>query len=57
MTTTHAELAGWPVIVEIPVQWGELDAYGHVNNTVFFRWFESARIHILVAITSGAAGS
>src|SRR3990172_8193149 len=25
-------------------QWGEMDAYGHVNNTVYFRYFESARI-------------
>lgn len=30
--------------VRLPVQWGEMDAYGHVNNTVFFRWFESARV-------------
>ena len=37
-------LAGYPVIVPIPVQWGEMDAYGHVNNTVFFRYFESARV-------------
>jgi acyl-CoA thioester hydrolase len=28
----------------LPVQWGEMDAYGHVNNTVYFRWFESARM-------------
>ena len=40
-------LAGFPVVVEIPVQWGELDAYGHVNNAVFFRYFESARIAYL----------
>ncbi len=32
------------VTVEIPVQWGDMDAFGHVNNTVYFRWFESARI-------------
>ena len=37
-------LAGWPVILRIPVQWGEMDAYGHVNNTVMFRYFESARV-------------
>lgn len=30
--------------VEIPVAWGEMDAYGHVNNAVFLRWFETARI-------------
>jgi acyl-CoA thioester hydrolase len=42
-----AHLASFPVVIEIPVQWGELDAYGHVNNTVFFRYFESARIEYL----------
>lgn len=37
-------LAGFPVIVETPVAWGEMDAFGHVNNIVYFRYFESARI-------------
>jgi acyl-CoA thioester hydrolase len=37
-------LDGFPVTVEIPVAWGEMDAFGHVNNTVFFRYFETARI-------------
>ena len=32
------------VSVEIPVAWGEMDAFGHVNNAVFLRWFETARI-------------
>ncbi|HEX9581689.1 MAG TPA: thioesterase family protein [Gemmatimonadales bacterium] len=36
--------ADFPVAIEIPVQWGELDAYGHVNNAVYFRYFESGRI-------------
>ncbi len=36
-------LADYPGIVELPVQWGEQDPYGHVNNAMFFRWFESAR--------------
>lgn len=47
--TAHAdeELAGFPVRVEIPVQWGEMDAYDHVNNVVFFRYFESARVEYL----------
>jgi len=43
----HHLLAGYPVAIEIPVQWGELDAYGHVNNTVLFRYFESARMAYL----------
>ena len=40
-------LRAYPVAVEIPVQWGDMDAYGHVNNAVFFRYFESARIAYL----------
>jgi acyl-CoA thioester hydrolase len=37
-------LRGCPIVIELPVQWGEMDAYGHVNNTVLFRYFESARM-------------
>lgn len=37
-------LAGYPVLTEIPVWWGDQDAFGHVNNTIFLRWFESSRI-------------
>lgn len=39
-----ALLEGFPIIITLPVQWGDQDAFGHVNNTVYFRWFESARI-------------
>lgn len=35
---------GYPVVVEIPVAWGEMDAFQHLNNIVYFRYFESARI-------------
>ena len=44
---SNDSLAKFPVVIEIPVQWGEMDAYGHVNNTVVFRFFESARIAFL----------
>jgi acyl-CoA thioester hydrolase len=37
-------LAGFPVVVELPVVWGEMDSYRHVNNVVYFRYFESARL-------------
>ena len=37
-------LAGWPVIVEQDVAWGEMDSYAHVNNSVYFRYFENARL-------------
>ncbi len=44
---SNESLAKFPVVIEVPVQWGEMDAYGHVNNTVVFRFFESARIAFL----------
>jgi acyl-CoA thioester hydrolase len=47
---TSAHLPGFPIVVAIPIAWGEMDAYGHVNNIVFFRQFESARIALLDAI-------
>ncbi|MCB1887719.1 MAG: acyl-CoA thioesterase [Rhodocyclaceae bacterium] len=28
----------------IPVRWGDLDAYNHVNNTIYFRYCEQARV-------------
>lgn len=43
-------LEGFPVTVEIPVAWAEMDWFRHVNNTVFFRWFETARIAYLERI-------
>lgn len=32
------------VSMRIPVAWGDMDAFGHVNNTIYLRWFESVRI-------------
>ena len=43
-------LLDFPVIVEFPVAWGEMDALGHVNNIVYFRYFESARVAYLTRI-------
>jgi acyl-CoA thioester hydrolase len=37
-------LEGYPVIITIPVAWGEMDSLQHVNNIVYFRYFESARM-------------
>jgi acyl-CoA thioester hydrolase len=37
-------LEDYPVVIEFPVAWGEMDAMNHVNNIVYFRYFESARI-------------
>ncbi len=40
----HEALAHYPLTIELPVSWGEMDAFNHVNNTVYFRYFESARM-------------
>jgi acyl-CoA thioester hydrolase len=32
-----------------PIRWGDMDMLGHVNNTVYFRYMEQARIEWLYA--------
>jgi acyl-CoA thioester hydrolase len=34
----------------IPLRWGDMDAMGHVNNTVYFRYFEIVRLEWLYRI-------
>jgi acyl-CoA thioester hydrolase len=46
----HPELESYPVVHTREVQWGEMDALGHVNNTVYFRYFETARIKYFEAM-------
>ena len=33
--------------VRMPLRWGDMDAMGHVNNTLYFRYLEQARIELL----------
>jgi acyl-CoA thioester hydrolase len=42
--SASTDLASYPVVITLPVQWGDQDAFQHVNNVVYFRWYESARI-------------
>jgi acyl-CoA thioester hydrolase len=35
---------GFHAWIALPIQWGDQDAFGHVNNTVYLRWCESSRI-------------
>lgn len=37
-------LEHYPLIVEQDVAWGDMDAHGHVNNVVYFRYMENARV-------------
>ena len=47
LTNIPALLAASCVTIDIPVAWGEMDALGHVNNVVYFRYLESARIAMI----------
>jgi acyl-CoA thioester hydrolase len=31
-------------VMRMAIRWGDMDAMGHVNNTVYFRYIETARI-------------
>ena len=44
------ELDSYPVKIERPVSWGDMDAFQHVNNVRYFRFFEDARIAYFEAI-------
>lgn len=46
----HEALREYPVVHTREVQWGEMDALGHVNNTVYFRYFETARVKYFEAM-------
>ena len=34
----------WPISTEIKVNWGDMDALGHVNHSVFAKWMETVRM-------------
>lgn len=33
-----------PYVVEVPLRWSDMDAYGHVNNVQYLRLLEDARV-------------
>ena len=41
------ELSDYPLHFQQTVAWGDMDAFGHVNNVMYYRYFESARIEYL----------
>ncbi len=40
-------LQDYPIIFEQHVDWGDMDALGHVNNVVYYRYMENARIYFM----------
>jgi acyl-CoA thioester hydrolase len=47
MSTKQHSLDQYTTFWTVNVQWGEMDALGHLNNTVYLRYMESARIDYL----------
>lgn len=41
---------------DLSVRWGDMDAQQHINNSVFFRYVEDARVAWLMALTNGWRG-
>jgi len=35
----------FPYPIKQQVYWGEMDSFGHINNVIYFRYFETGRIH------------
>lgn len=44
LSDSHSSLPHTIPPIELPVLWGDMDAFQHVNNTVYLRWCESARL-------------
>ncbi|MCL6417313.1 acyl-CoA thioesterase [Aestuariirhabdus sp. Z084] len=40
----NSEVTQYPIVIEQQVVWGDMDAFQHVNNSVYFRYFEDARM-------------
>jgi acyl-CoA thioester hydrolase len=49
MTTASDVSRKLLLTTRISVRWGDMDYYGHVNNTLYFRYFEQARVEWLEA--------
>lgn len=47
---TPPQLVGFPVVIDLDVAWAEMDSFAHVNNVVYFRYFENARVAYLTRV-------
>lgn len=55
MTKTRFK-ASMAHMMSVDVAWGEMDALGHINNVVYFRYLESARIAYFYALDMPVRG-
>jgi acyl-CoA thioester hydrolase len=47
---SHQSLHDFSLVVRLPIQWGEQDAFGHVNNVSYLHWCDTARAYYLERI-------
>jgi len=40
----------WPITTEIPVLWGDMDSFGHVNNIIYLKWCETSRVELMCKV-------
>jgi len=48
--TQDMTLGDFKIQTTIVVQWGDMDAYQHVNNVTYVRWGEAARVDYFMAM-------
>jgi acyl-CoA thioester hydrolase len=46
----HELLRDFPVVISLAVEWGDQDSFCHVNNTIYLKWCETARVVYLEQI-------
>lgn len=39
-----------PLELEMTLRWGDMDAFGHINNVQYLRYFETARVEYFMKI-------
>lgn len=49
-------LTDCPVVVSLDLPWGDMDAFGHVNNVAYLRYFEQSRVAFLTEVGWMPAG-
>lgn len=42
----HDSLKDYPLVIQQDVIWSDMDGYQHVNNSVYFRYFEDSRMSL-----------
>jgi acyl-CoA thioester hydrolase len=43
-------LAEYPYVTAITTRWSDNDIYGHINNVVYYSYFDSAANHYLITV-------